>query len=120
MSTWPASLPQQHFLGVDIGDDETRLISPMDAGPASVRNRFTAFSQQINTPIVLTGAQLEIFRTFYRDTLNNGTNTFTWTDPVDDQSVTLRFKSPPRWKAVRSGIPAKRLWSSALALEILP
>ena len=120
MSNWPASLPQQYFLGVDSGDDETRLVSPMDAGPASVRNRFTAFSQSVNSPIVLTGAQRVTFNTFYRTTLNHGTDPFTWTNPVDDSSVSIRFKSPPKWQSVKSGSPATRLWRAVLSLEILP
>jgi len=120
MSNWPAFLPQQYFLGNDIGDDETRLVSSMDAGPALVRNRFTAFTQTINTPIVLTGAQLATFNTFYRTTLNHGTDPFTWTNPVDDSSVSIRFKSPPKWQSIRSGLTSVRLWRAVLSLEILP
>ena len=120
MSNWPATLPQQYFLGVDIGDDETRLVSPMDAGPASLRNRFTAFAQPLNTPIVLNGAQLATFNAFYRTTLNHGTDSFTWTNPVDDSSVSIRFKSPPKWQSIRSGLTTTRLWRAVLSLEILP
>lgn len=120
MSNWPASLPQQYFLGVDIGDDESRLVSSMDAGPALVRNRFTAVPQPINTPIILTGTQLVTFNTFYRTTLNRGTNPFTWTNPTDDSSVSMRFKSPPKWQSIKSGLASQRLWRAVLSLEILP
>ena len=120
MSNWPASLPQQYFLGTDIGDDESRLISAMDAGPALIRNRFTAITKTVNSPIGLTGTQKATFDTFYRTTLNNGTDSFTWTNPVDDSSVSIRFKAPPKWQAVRPGTPAQRLWRSVLTLEILP
>ena len=120
MENWPAELPQKLLLGTTAGDAESRLISPMDSGPPSVRSRFTAISQTINTPIILTGAQLAIFNTFYRTTLKHGALSFTWTNPVDNTSATYRFKSPPVWQSARSGDPASRLWRSTLALEILP
>jgi hypothetical protein len=120
MSNWPAELPQKQFLGTTIQDDESRIIQTMDAGPASVRNRFTAITQSVNCPIVLTGAQRAIFNTFYRTTLNHGTNSFTWTDPTTDQSVTFRFKRPPTWQAISPGSVNNRIWRSNLELEILP
>lgn len=120
MSNWPAGLPQQLKIGASIGDDDSRLTSAMDAGPASVRNRFTAFTQSVQTPMIITGAQLEIFKTFYRTTLVQGSLSFDWTDPSDDTSVTYRFKTPPKWVAVRSGVPNVRLWQATLDLEIQP
>ena len=120
MADWPATLPQRGLLGTDIGDDESRLTTPMDTGPASVRNRFTAYPRSTNIPMVLTGDQLETFYTFYRTTLSNGALSFTWVDPQTNESATLRFKSPPRWTCVRPGLPDNRLWRAQLALEVLP
>jgi len=120
MANWPASLPQVQFLGVSTQDDDSRLISPMDAGPSSVRNRYTANTKSIKTPIILTGAQLATFNTFYRTTLNHGTDSFTWTDPEDDSSATFRFKTPPAWTAIKPGDSSERLWQGNLDLEILP
>lgn len=120
MSNWPATLPQQHFLGASTQDDESRLVSAMDAGPALVRKRFTAFTQTVETPIVLTGTELAAFNTFYRVTLNQGADSFTWTDPQTDSSVTFRFKSAPKWQCIKSGPVASREWKATLSLEILP
>lgn len=121
MSNWPSSLPTKQFLGVSEKDDESRLVTAMDAGPATVRNRFTAVSRAISTPIVLTGTQKQAFDTFYRTTLANGTASFTWTDPVTDSPATFRFKSNPEWQCiVPSSTPANRIWKAMLALEILP
>jgi len=120
MSQWPSGLPQAAFLGASVGDDESRLISPMDTGPASVRKRFTAFTQTYNVPIILTGSQLLIFQEFYRTTLNQGTDSFTWIHPVDDSTVTMRFKSPPQWQSLKSGASGSREWQATLNLEILP
>lgn len=119
MSNWPAGLPQTAFLGTKIGDDDSRQISAMDAGPALMRRRFTAYTQSCEVPIILTGAQYVIFNTFYRTTLSQGVNTFTWKNPVDDSSVTFRFKTPPKWTSIKSGAAADRMWQSTLDLEII-
>lgn len=116
---WPTSLPNMK-LGTSVGDEESRLISPMDSGPASVRKRFTAFTQKVDVPMVLTGAQLAIFQTFYRTTINQGTDSFNWKDPATDAAAILRFKSPPVWSSVKSGEPNDRIWKGTLSLEILP
>lgn len=121
MSNWPSQLPQKQFMGVSIQDDESRLITAMDAGPSAIRNRYTATTRSVSTSMVLTGAQLEIFNTFLRTTLNHGTNSFTWTDPENGDSVTFRFKSKPRWQCIKtSSDPDTRIWQGSLDLEILP
>lgn len=121
MSNWPAQLPQKQFMGVSVQDDESRLVTAMDAGPSTIRNRYTAITKSLNAPIILTGAQLAIFNTFLRTTLNHGTNSFTWTDPETDDSVSFRFKTKPRWQCIRPNAdPDLRLWQGSLDLEILP
>lgn len=120
MSTWPSTLPTKQFIGTTEQDDESRLISPMDAGPSLIRNRFSAVPRPISVPITLTGAQKQIFDTFMRTTLNHATNSFTWTDPVTDEEVTYRFKTKPVWTVICPGTTATRLWSATLNLEILP
>jgi hypothetical protein len=120
MDVWPESLPS---FGADtsIQDDESRLTSSMDAGPASVRNRFTAISQTVKTSMVMTGAQLAIFNTFMRTTLVHGSLSFTWTNPITGASETVRFKKKPEWTCVRPSADVNsRLWSGELELEIAP
>lgn len=121
MESWPEELPQQMLNGASIGDDESRLIQPMDAGPASVRNRFTAITQSVTTRMVLTGAQLAIFSTFFRTAINHGTNSFTWINPADNDPATIRFKTKPVWQCVKPDPdPDKRLWQASFDLEITP
>lgn len=121
MSSWPSTLPQKQFQGVSVQDDESRLISQMDAGPASIRNRFTAVPQTVTTRIVLTGEEYETFKTFLRTTLNHGTNSFDWTDPGDGTTVTFRFRQKPTFTCIKTNSdPDLRLWEAVLNLEILP
>jgi hypothetical protein len=120
MANWPATLPD-FSSSTSIQDDESRLTSAMDAGPASVRNRFTAISQTVKTSMVLTGAQLAIFNTFMRTTLAHGSLSFTWTNPVTGASETVRFKKKPEWTCVRPSADVdSRLWSGELELSINP
>ena len=121
MANWPALLPQQMGAETSIQDDESRLIQQMDAGPASVRNRFTAITQTIKTTMILTGTQLVTFLTFFRTTLNHGTDSFTWTHPADGSSVSMRFKTKPEWTCIKtSPVTADRLWQASLELEVIP
>lgn len=120
MDVWPATLPS-FGAGTSIQDDESRITSSMDSGPASVRNRFTAISQTVKTSMVMTGAQLTIFNTFLRTTLQHGSLSFTWINPITGASETVRFKKKPEWTCVMpSSDVNSRLWSAQMELEITP
>ena len=121
MDTWPATLPQDFGANTTVTDDESRLISQMDAGPSSVRNRYTAITQTVKTSMILTGSQMDTFLTFFRTTLNHGALSFLWTHPVTGDQATIRFKKKPEWDCIRpSSISDSRLWKGSFELEILP
>ena len=119
MEAWPDELPDL-MLGATVGDDDSVVRTSMDSGPSSSRNRFTAITQSVVSPMLLTGSQLVTFNTFRRTTINFGADPFTWKDPVSGDSVIFKFKKPPVWKSVKSGQSADRLWSTSLELEIQP
>jgi hypothetical protein len=120
MDVWPVTLPE-FGANTSIQDDESRLTSSMDSGPASVRNRFTAISQSVKTSMVMTGAQLVIFNTFIRTTLLHGSLSFTWINPITGASETVRFKKKPEWTCIKpSDVANDRLWQGELEIEILP
>ncbi len=121
MPTWPASLPQNPLVGLGDQDGDSVLRTNMDTGPATRRNRYTAITQSVSFPMVLTGTQRVTFDTFYRTTISNGALAFDWTDPVDDSTVSMAFKSPPKWSlVVGSDTPADRVWRATFELEIQP
>lgn len=121
MDNWPSSLPQTFLAGVSATDDESRLTTQMDAGPSTVRNRFTAITQTIKGGIILTGSEMTIFDTFFRTTLQHGALSFTWAHPVTGESATMRFKKKPEWVCMRSASTASaRLWKGEFELEVLP
>jgi len=119
MDTWPATLPQRLSSDTTVKDDESRAITEMDSGPASVRNRFTAITQAVKGSILLTGVQLSTFQTFFRATLNHGSYSFLWIHPFTESVVTIRFKSKPEWQCIKSAASVNdRMYQASLELEI--
>lgn len=120
MDTWPATLPQRLLSDATVQDDESRAISDMDAGPASMRNRFTAITQTVKGSIILTAAQKTIFDNFFRTTLAQGSLSFNWIHPWTEETTEIRFKSKPVWSCIKTGAVADRLYQASLELQIQP
>lgn len=115
---WPASLPLDPLIA---GYDETLapgtnvLRSPMDAGPAKTRRRFTAAVRPLSISLALTRAQVAILDAFVDETLAGGALPFVFTHPRTQAPVTMRV-IPPIGARPSSG----QDWIAPLKLEILP
>lgn len=121
MASWPGTLPQEILADATRTRQAGRVRSQMDTGPAKQRARFTATTKNYDARIILTGAQLTTFNTFYEDTLAHGTDSFTWVDPFTDASETLRFRDEPQEALIKPDpTPNSRLYSVTLPLEVLP
>lgn len=115
MVAWPGSLEQRQFTGVIEERQQAALRSSMDSGAPKVRRLFTAALRFIDIPMVFTAAQRATFDTFFITTLNEGTISFDWTDPVDDTTtVSFRFRNPPKMTKIGGE------WRTILNLEVLP
>lgn len=113
---WPSTLPDD-VLVQGYAESFPNLVvrTPMDAGPAQTRRRYTAAVRPLRVTIPLTRAQVALLDTFYTDTLEGGALEFTWTHPRTQSVVTLRFVSPPQ------PVPDSGAWWRAeLDLEVLP
>lgn len=119
MAVWPATLPK-----FNLDTQETRqdgvIRTPMDAGPAKSRRRFSAVSRYLSTDLILTGEQRATFDTFFDETLADGSLTFDMEDPKDGAIVQMRFTAPPSYvyAGARGGVVTIHIVS--LSLEILP
>lgn len=121
MDTWPATLPQRLSADTTVQDDESCARTDMDAGPASIRNRFTAITQTVKGSMVITGAQLTIFNTFFRTTIKYGSLTFNWIHPFTEEVVGIRFKSKPQWTCIKPAPSVDdRLHQASFELEVQP
>ena len=124
MPTWPATLPQQ-LVGTSDMFDDPNIRTSMDTGPGTVRRRTPSPTNDVSVPMILRGSQRKIFDDFFITDLKHGSLSFDWEDPVEDTTVTFRFKKPVKWSMTRGGTlstttTGSRVWSGKLDLEILP
>jgi hypothetical protein len=122
MAAYPASLPQQAFLRAKDERQAGVLRSQMDSGAPKTRKLFTAVIRNIEIAMTLNGSQRATFDTFFITTINDGADSFTILDPLDDGTITVRFKKPPVWSLISGSGPAvaDRLWRTTYFLEELP
>jgi hypothetical protein len=76
----------------------------MDAGPAKIRRRFTTNTTRYQLSVAMDQTQLATFETFYYTTLQGGSLSFDWVEPVTRVAQTFRFRKPvPSQRAIMSG-----------------
>ena len=94
---WPTSLPQRlRRDGYQEQLAEGTIRTQMDEGPDKVRKLPTFDYDEVSGSVLVTDAQWQTLRTFYRTTTKGGSLAFEWVDMTDtDTTVTYRFKSPP-------------------------
>lgn len=122
MSSWPGSLPYAQFLGLTLTMNPAFIESSVDVGEPKARGLYSGLLEDVDCPIVLNGAQLNVFRAWFRDDLKNGALPWTWQHPATDVTVNFAFRAEPiRWRMEEGGAPdGSRLWSTTLALRIRP
>lgn len=73
-----------------------------DVGPPSVWRRSTIKCTQISADILMSGAELAAFNTFFETTLLDGSLPFTWTNPRYGVSKRYMFdpSAAPQWDSI--------------------
>ncbi len=119
---YPATLPQKAFLQAKDERQAGVLRSQMDTGAPKTRKQFTAAIRRLEVLMILNGTQRDTFDTFFITTINDGADNFTISDPLNDNTITVRFTRPPVWTLVNGSGPAvaDRLWRTTYFLEELP
>lgn len=121
MATWPASLPQTLLRELTQSYQKGKIRTQMDTGPHKQRQRFTALTRFYDGALILDGTELQTFMTFFETTVGAGAGSFTWVDPIDDTSASLRFREDPTIELLVSHqTPASRQYRVTLSLEKLP
>ena len=105
MADWSTALPQELAVnGYQESFRDNCVRTSMDVGPPKVRRRATAAPQLIRGTQVLTSTQVGSLRSFYRDTLNDGSTSFNWTHPTSGSTgVEVYFAAPPVLTALGGG-----------------
>lgn len=117
---WPSGLPGPKAGNITDTIQDTRIRTPTEMGPGRIRARYTAKVRRLAFPIVLNGAQREMFDYFFDTTLEGGALAFRFEEPTLDISVDARFFNRPAWALALGGSPAERSWSGTVEIEVLP
>lgn len=113
---WDVGLPQVLLVDGASGTlPDVILRTPMDAGPAKQRRRFTAGPEPFKGHIKVTDAQFATFSTFYNTTLLGGSLRFSWTHPKTDAACEMRFTAAPTWSVIEPDCTRIEM-----SLEVLP
>jgi len=102
---WNLTLPQNYEQKSYSEGASTNFIeSKVDAGPIKRRRRTTAEYIPISVTMFLTNAQVNTFKTFYKDTIKSGTLSFNFPDINGDpyevylNQKTLKATSGSHWE----------------------
>lgn len=98
--TYPGTLPTTFEIsGFGAEDKDARVVTEMDVGEPQRRRRYSKDLEILNGSYLLTAAQYTTMKTFYRTTLNGGTNTFNWTHPIDSSAIECWMMAAPKYVA---------------------
>jgi hypothetical protein len=93
---WPVAL--QQLLNVDnfaVVFGDTLLRSDMDVGLDKVRSRYTSAVDVYSSSIDLDMDDFDTLRDFYKTALSNGSKTFLFVNPLNEETEEFRFIEPP-------------------------
>lgn len=94
--SWPTTLPE-YVLERGFGEqllDQT-MESTIEVGPPKVRRRFSKdIRRMTNLQLAMDADQVEIFITFWKDTLKGGSLPFDWVHPRTQAAQTYYFRNP--------------------------
>jgi len=94
MPDWPEALPDFSLRqGYSEGFRQTVIRSEMSSGAVKRRKRFTASPKTLDIVVPLTGAEVNIFTSFYENELQDGSLSFTKIHPRLGTEQTFSFRS---------------------------
>lgn len=95
--TFPSTLQDKvNVAGFSHSIGDTIIRSEVDVGLAKVRRRYTKGIDMFETSIDLDIDDYNTLYNFYNTTLNGGTLTFNYENPLTQTTSEFRFKGPPQ------------------------
>ena len=111
MTTFPTSLPTPLVNSFEASATDPWVSDPAEVGSDRRRARFTRALKSFSFTLRLTDAQRATLITFYDTTLSFGVDSFTWTDPRDSSTLTVRFSQRPRETSI-----TRNIWDVEISL----
>lgn len=122
-AAWPLAPGQYLLVGLEEDPGDARVRTQVTMGRPLLRRRASGAIGGLRGQLVLTGAQLDTFRTWGKVTLQEWCLQFDWTEPGMEQPMAYQFREVPRWRLEVPSAPVgwgNRLWRVELELEALP
>jgi len=118
MPSWPSSLPQNPYDGVNQSPQyapvDNVVRTTTDAGPVKQRRRYTSVAEPVTVQLVLSSADVATLETFKSTTLQDA-NPFDWIDFVSGGAAAYHFIGP-----IGKQYFGGDYWTVTLPLEKLP
>lgn len=111
MATFPTTLPKPLMDTFEVSSTDPWVDDPSEVGSARRRKRFTRALKSFGFILRMSDAQKDTLKSFYETTLDDGVDSFTWTNPEDSTAYTVRFQSKPIIRAV-----AYNIWDAEVSL----
>lgn len=121
MPSWPSTLPQIANLSVSKTRQSAKLRTPMDAGLPKQRAKYTGAIKNYSASMVLTGAEVVIFESFYESDLSQGSLAFNWLDLSSRTFAQVRFINEYELSVIKGDSDSDDCdWLLSFELEVLP
>ena len=113
---WPGTVNQnvQQEGYAETPDTNIASFAP-EIGPPKTRQRMSMSTDKLSAVLLLTATEYANFLTFFRTTLSDGTQPFTFTHPRTKSTVTFRFVGAPKMQAI-----GPDTYSLSMTLQTLP
>lgn len=113
---WPGTVNQdtQRQGYSETPDTNIASFAP-EVGPPKTRRRMSISTDTLTIVLLMTAAEYANFLTFFRATLSDGTQPFTFTHPRTQSSVAFRFVGAPKMQAL-----GPDLFSVSMTMQTLP
>lgn len=110
--SWPENLSDKQQLAIERRIISGSIVTEMESGALHTRKRFKKkHRERFIFNLNFTGEELQLFDTFYFDTLNNGVEAFKISSPLTDDTIHVKFTSYPNFNMqVGNSDPDKRRW----------
>jgi hypothetical protein len=136
--TWPPGssgnpFPQRAFIGARQSFGPGVVFFQTSSGPGKMRRKGTRQQEFHSTPMEMTGAQLNVFNTWFTTTLLQGSLPFTWVNMFTGLPARYRFKEgkrpefelaapAPNYTTAPnvSGGERQKIYTAMFELELLP
>ena len=98
--SWPATLPDWSWEGLEEQPPDVAVRTEMDAGPPKVRRRHTTNARPFTGRVVLIKTEVATFDEFYVTTLKGGTLRFDYTNPRTGDTDDFLFAGVPKYRNI--------------------